>query len=46
MGQLRDRLSQYWDKIQGTLFPQLEEHLDPLTEKQQQLVTLLESASK
>jgi len=42
MGQLKDRLSQYWDKIQGTLFPQLEEQLDPLTEKQQQLVTLLE----
>ncbi len=27
-------LSQYWSKIQETLFPQLEEQLDPLTEKQ------------
>jgi len=28
--------------IQGTLFPWLEEELDPLTEKQQQLITILE----
>lgn len=42
MGQLAVRLSQYWSKIQGDLFPWLEEELDPLTEKQQQLVTILE----
>jgi hypothetical protein len=42
MGQLASRLSHYWDRIQGTLFPQLEEELDPLTEKQQQLVKTLE----
>src|SRR3569832_201403 len=42
MSQLSARLSQYWDKIQGTLFPWLEEELDPLTEKQQQLITILE----
>ena len=35
-------LSQYWSRIQGTLFPFLEEELDPLSEKQQQLVTILE----
>ncbi len=42
MGQLIQRLSQYWNKIQGTLFPFLEEELDPLTEKQQQLIAVLE----
>lgn len=42
MGQLAIRLSQYWDRIQGTLFPWLEEELGPLTEKQQQLVVILE----
>jgi transposase len=42
MGQLVQRLSQYWNKIQGTLFPFLEEELDPLTEKQQQLIAVLE----
>jgi hypothetical protein len=42
MGQLLHTLSRYWDKIQGSLFPQLEEELDPLTAKQQQLVTILE----
>ena len=42
MGQLKKKLSQYWNNIQGTLFPWLEEELDPLTEKQQQLVTILE----
>ncbi len=40
MSQLTATLSQYWSKIQETLFPQLEEQLDPLTEKQQQLVTI------
>jgi len=42
MSQLTTILSQYWQKIQGSLFPCLEEQLDPLTEKQQQLVTILE----
>lgn len=42
MGELIGRLSQYWNTIQGTLFPWLEEELDPLTEKQQQLVAILE----
>lgn len=42
MGQLIGKLSQYWDRIQGTLFHWLEEELDPLTERQQQLVTILE----
>jgi hypothetical protein len=42
MGQLTGKLSQYWNTIQGSLFPQLEEELDPLTEKQQQLIATLE----
>ena len=42
MGQLTDTLSKYWEKIQGSLFAWLEEELDPLTEKQQQLVSILE----
>jgi len=42
MGNLGQTLSQYWTKIQGSLFPVLEEELDPLTEKQQQLVVILE----
>ncbi|EKE07907.1 MAG: IS4 transposase, partial [uncultured bacterium] len=42
MGQLTDTLSKYWEKIQGSLFSWLEEELDPLTEKQQQLVSILE----
>jgi transposase len=37
-------LSQYWMHIQGTLFPWLQEELGPLTEKQQQLITVLEIA--
>ena len=35
-------LSQIWSKIQVSLFPNLEEALDPLTEKQKQFVTVLE----
>lgn len=42
MSQLTKTLSQYWSKIQGSLFPWSEEELDPLTEKQQQLVAILE----
>lgn len=37
-----DRLSQYWNTIQGVLFPYLEEALEPLTEKQLQLISILE----
>jgi hypothetical protein len=42
MSQLTKTLSHYWAKIQRSLFPCLEEELDPLTEKQQQLVAILE----
>jgi hypothetical protein len=42
MSQLTKILSDYWAKIQGSLFPWLDEELDPLTEKQQQLVAILE----
>jgi hypothetical protein len=42
MGRLIGSLSKFWDRIQGTLFPWLEEEIDPLTEKQQQLITILE----
>ena len=35
-------LAQWWSNIQATLFPLLEEELNPLTEKQQQLITILE----
>lgn len=35
-------LSRFWNRIQGTLFPLLEEELGPLTEKQQQLIAILE----
>ena len=42
MSELIRSLSQYWNKIQGTLFPWLEEELDPLTKKQQQLIAILE----
>jgi len=37
-------LSQHWKTIQAKLFPWLEEELGPLSEKQQQLVTVLEFA--
>lgn len=37
-----DTLSQFWERIQGSLFPRLEEELSPLTEKQQKLVSILE----
>lgn len=42
MGKLGQTLSQYWTKIQSSLFSYLEEELDPLTEKQKQLVAILE----
>jgi hypothetical protein len=41
---LNAKLSQYWHRIQGNLFPWLQEELGPLTEKQQQLITTLELA--
>lgn len=42
MGKFGYTLAQYWLNIQGTLFPFLEEELDPLSAKQQQLVSILE----
>jgi len=39
---LKEKLSQYWLKIQKSLFPYLEEELGELTEKEQKLVTILE----
>jgi hypothetical protein len=42
MSQLATTLSEYWIKIQGTLFPWLKEELDSLSEKQQQLIAILE----
>ena len=39
---MRNTLSQYWNKIQGNLFPTLEEELPPLTQKQQQFISILE----
>ena len=42
MSGLRDTLTQYWLNIQGSLFPWLKEELGELTEKQQQLISILE----
>jgi len=42
MSKLRDTLSQQWLQIQGSLFPWLKEELGEITEKQQQLISLLE----
>lgn len=42
MSGLRDTLAQYWLNIQGSLFPWLKEELGELTEKQQQLISILE----
>jgi len=42
MRHLHEGLSQTWLRIQGSLFPWLREELGPLTEKQQQLITILE----
>jgi len=39
---LKQTISHYWEKIQGTLFPTLEQELPPLTQKQQQLASVLE----
>lgn len=37
-----EQLSQIWHRIQEVLFPVLQERLDPLTEKQRQLIEILE----
>jgi hypothetical protein len=42
MRTLTETVSRFWSNIQETLFPYLDEVLDSLTEKQQQLVTVLE----
>ena len=42
MSKLGQTISQYWSNIQESLFPRLEEELDSLTQKQQQLITILE----
>ena len=42
MNNALSRIAQYWQNIQGVLFPWLEEEMDELTEKQQQLVAVLE----
>ena len=42
MSRLTATLSCYWNKIEGSLFPWLEETLDSLTAKQQQLIEILE----
>ena len=44
MHPLKETLSQYWHNIQQNLFPWLAEELGPLSEKQQQLITVLEMA--
>lgn len=42
MARLHEELSQTWLRIQGSLFPWLAEELGSLTEKQQQLIQILE----
>jgi len=42
MSNFKKTLSQYWERIQGSLFPWLEEELDSLTKKQMSLVSILE----
>jgi hypothetical protein len=42
MSRLRESLAQYWLTIQGSLFPWLKEELGELTEKQRQVVAVLE----
>lgn len=39
---LHEKISHYWHVIQGNLFPFLKEELGPLSEKQQQLISILE----
>ena len=42
---LNEKLSQHWNCIQDTLFPWVEESLGPLSDKHQQLITVLEFAN-
>jgi len=42
MSHLHEELSQIWLRIQGSLFPWLEGELGPLSEKQCQLIKILE----
>jgi hypothetical protein len=44
VNKLGTRLSQHWHRIQASLFPWLKEELGELTEKQLQLVKILELA--
>ena len=39
---MKIKFAQYWERIQGSLFPWLEEELPPLTKLQQKLVAILE----
>jgi hypothetical protein len=41
---LRDSLSNTWSHIQGFLFPMLRDEVGPLTDKQKQVVVVLEVA--
>ena len=43
-GPYMKNLSHHWMRIQATLFPFLKEEVGPLSEKQQQLITVLEFA--
>ena len=45
MSFLAGTLSQFWLTIQGTLFPWLQQELGELSEKQKQLIALLELIS-
>ncbi len=42
MSKLISTLSQYWNRIQESLFPWIEEELGPLTQKQKQFIAILE----
>jgi len=42
MSHLHNELSQIWGRIQGSLFPFLEEELGPLSKKQLKLIEILE----
>ena len=42
MSNLGNNIAQYWEIIQRSLFPFLEEELGPLTEKHKQLIAILE----
>ena len=42
MNNLKRNIAQYWERIQGQLFPCLEEIVGPLTDKHKQLAVILE----